>query len=101
MCKHFHVNALRYPIEHHVALRLPGFAHYPDNGSTKMMMSTDYWWNDTERGTPTYSEINCVITTLPTTNLERTGLGSNQDLRGERSVTNRISHGTADLENGI
>jgi len=100
MCKDFHVNALRYPKEHHFALRLPGFAHYPANGSIKMIMSMDYWWNDTDRGKPKYSEINCAITTLPTINLERTGSGSKQNLRGERSVTNRISHGTADFENG-
>jgi hypothetical protein len=100
MCKNFHFNALRYPKEHHFALRLPGFVHHPDIDSIKMGMSMDYWWNDTDRGKPKYSEINCAITTLPTINLERTGPGSNQDLRGERSVTNRISHGTADLENG-
>lgn len=100
-CKQFHVNAFRYPKEHHFTLLLPGFAHYPDNGSIEMMMmSMDYWWNDTDRGKPKYSEINCAITTLPTINLERTGPGSNQHLRGERSVTNRISHGTAELENG-
>jgi hypothetical protein len=65
-----------------------------------MKMSMDYWWNDSDREKPKYSEINCAVTTLPTTNLERTCPGSNQDLLGERSVTNRISHGTADLENG-
>ena len=64
------------------------------------MMSMAYWWNDTDRGKPKYSEINCAITTLPTINLERAGPESNQNLRGERSVTNRISHGTADFENG-
>jgi len=100
MCKHFHVNALQYPKEHHFVLRLPGFALYPDNGSIKMTMSMDYWWNDTDRGKPKYLEINCAITTLPTINLVRAGPGSNQDLRGERPVTNRIRHGTADLENG-
>ena len=42
--------ALRYPKEHYFALRLPGFAHYPDNGSIEMMMGMDYWWNDTDRG---------------------------------------------------
>ena len=60
----------------------------------------NYWRNDTARGKPKYSEINCAITTLPTNNSEKTGPVSNQYLRGESLVTNRVSHGTADFENG-
>jgi hypothetical protein len=37
----------------------------------------------------------CPSTTLSTTNPTWTDPGSNPGLRGERSATNRLSHGTA------
>jgi hypothetical protein len=39
----------------------------------------------------------CPSATLPTTNPTCTDPRSNPDLRGERPVTNRLSHGTAYL----
>jgi hypothetical protein len=51
------------------------------------MILTDENWN-TRRKT-------CPSANLSTTNLWRTGLGSNLGLRDDRPVTNRFSHGTA------
>jgi hypothetical protein len=39
----------------------------------------------------------CPIATLSTTNPTWTDPGSNLGLRGERPATNRLSHGTAEL----
>jgi hypothetical protein len=39
----------------------------------------------------------CPIATLSTTNPTYTDPGASSNLRGERPVTNRLSHGTANL----
>jgi hypothetical protein len=55
------------------------------------------WWNDIEREKPKNSEKICPSATLSTTNLTVTDPGTNLDLRGEKSATNRLSHRTAEL----
>jgi hypothetical protein len=47
------------------------------------------WKNRSTRGKT------CPSATLSTTNPTRTDPGSNPDLRGEKSATNRLSYGTA------
>jgi hypothetical protein len=59
-------------------------------------MSMEQKWNYTDRGKPKYSERNLFrrhffFSTKP----KWTGLGLNPDLRGERAVTNRLSHDTS------
>jgi hypothetical protein len=51
------------------------------------------WWNDTDRAKQKRWEKN-LSATLSTTNLSRTGQGSNKRLRGERPTTNRLNQGT-------
>jgi hypothetical protein len=56
-------------------------------------------WNDIDRGKPKNSKKKaCTSVTLSTTNPTGTGLGANQGLRGETSATNRLSHGTAEIQ---
>jgi hypothetical protein len=59
-----------------------------------MKMSVERWWNDTERGNK-FWERNLSECHLPTKDLTWTVLGSNVNLRGEISATDRLSHGTA------
>jgi hypothetical protein len=56
----------------------------------------EHRWNENGRGKPKYwGEKTCPSANLSTTNLTWTDRGSNPSLRGERLVTNRLSHGTA------
>lgn len=60
----------------------------------KMTMSKKQRWND--RQVKKYTGLHLFQSaTLVTTNVPRTGLGSNPDLRGDRLVTERPSYGTA------
>jgi hypothetical protein len=66
--------------------------------SSKMTMIMGHWWNGTDRIKQKFSEKHSNTLhndTLSTTNLTWTGMGSNLDLRSERSVTNRLSHDAA------
>jgi hypothetical protein len=64
-------------------------------GNMKMRMSIEHWWNNTDRGNRATGRKTCPSTTLSTTNVTGTDLGSSPGLRGERPATNRQSHGTA------
>jgi hypothetical protein len=68
----------------------------PSAKSTIMMkMSIEHWWNDTDKGKVGTRKGTCPSATLSTTNPICPGMGSNQDLHGERSATNRLSSYTA------
>jgi hypothetical protein len=56
----------------------------------------EHRWNEIDRGKLKYLGVKtCPSATLSTTNLTWTEPGSNPGFRGERPVTNRLSHGTA------
>lgn len=53
-----------------------------------MKMSIENWWNDPDRE----NRITCLNSTLCTTNLSWTRLGSNTVLRREKQATKRLNH---------
>jgi hypothetical protein len=53
-----------------------------DNSSITMKMSTEHWWNDTDRGRPKYWQKNLSQFHFVHTNLTQSGLGSNLCLHG-------------------
>jgi hypothetical protein len=57
-------------------------------------MSTEQWWNGTDRGNWSTGRKTCHSANLSTTNFTRTDLGSNPDLRCERPTTKCLNHGT-------
>jgi hypothetical protein len=61
----------------------------------RSLISTTRSINHTDRGTPKNSETTCPSATTPTTDPTWTDAGANQGLRGDRTATNRLSHGTA------
>jgi hypothetical protein len=60
-------------------------------------MSVEQWWSDIDNGkTETLGKKEpCPSATLSTTNLTWTDLESKAGHHGERSATNRLTHGTA------
>jgi hypothetical protein len=61
----------------------------------QVLQLMEHQWNKINRGKPTTRRKTCPSATLSSTNLTWTDPGSNPGLRGERPVTNRLSHGTA------
>jgi hypothetical protein len=57
-------------------------------------MSMEHWWNDTDRGKVKYIPQWHCFTTIVTW----TELGSNSSLRGKKSASDRMSHGTVHVE---
>jgi hypothetical protein len=53
------------------------------------------WWNNTDSVKPKSSEKSLSSATLSTINLTWTEMSMKMGLRGERSTTNLLSHGTA------
>jgi hypothetical protein len=58
-------------------------------------MSMKCWWNDTDRDKPEILGEKCPSDSLSTTNPTWIALESKPRLRGEGSVTDRLSQGTA------
>lgn len=67
---------------------------------TIYMLSMEHWLNYTERVKKTTRGNTFTNATLSNKNPMWTGLRSWHGLRGDRPMTNRLSHGTA-MENGI
>jgi hypothetical protein len=63
-------------------------------------MSVEQWWNDTDRGNWSTGRKTCHNATFSTTNLTRTGLGSNTGLIGDRLATKRLNQCTVYKHNG-
>jgi hypothetical protein len=61
----------------------------------------EQWWNDIFAGETEVLGENLPSATLSSTNPTWIDPGANPGLRGERPATNRLSHGTASLENLI
>jgi hypothetical protein len=57
----------------------------------------EHWWNDTERGKPTYGEKTCPNATLPTINPTLTFPVLNPGLNGEKPVCKCLNYDTAIL----
>jgi hypothetical protein len=67
-----------------------------DHCSSYRYMNMEARWNDTDReNTKRTRRKNCPSATLCATNPTWTDPGANPGLRGERSATKRLSHGTA------
>jgi hypothetical protein len=56
------------------------------------------WWNEDWQGKPKYSEKTCPSATLSATNPTWPDLGSNPGRRGGKPATNRLSYGTAIMQ---
>jgi len=59
-----------------------------------MMMRLEHWRNDIERENRSSGRKTCASGTFSTPNVTRIVLALNPDLSGERSATDRQSHGT-------
>ena len=63
-----------------------------DKNNVSMKISLEHRWDDSERGKPSTRTKPSPSATLSTTNHTWTDVGSNLVLRGNRSVTNHVSH---------